>query len=424
MKTAEPLTPPWPAPSRPPEAPLGHAALVVGRGHTKILATHGAKLAVVYVRQSSLQQVLENRESTARQYALHDYAVALGWPAARVLLIDEEQGQSGASAQGRQGFQRLLAEVTMHHGGLVLGVEMSRLARSSKDWQHLLAVCALFGTLLADQDGVYDASDPNDRLLVGLKGTRSAVELHTMRQRLERGRLHNAQRGALVHGVPMGYVLLPTGAVDVDPDAQAQAVSRLLFAQFDRIGSLSGVFHSLVRHHLWLPIRARTGPQKGQLQWRRPSLATLSQVFHPPISAGAYAYGRRPSKPQGASPGHPVRRQKWVPMDQWAVLIQQHLPASIPWEQSRTHQERLKQHQSAPDTQGAPRDGVALLAGGFICGTCGRRLPVSYRRTHQPSYNCLRHFVEATEPRCPGVQAAVLDACVAPQVLRALAPAA
>jgi len=413
-----------PAPGRPPEAPLGHAALVVGRGRTKILATHWAKLAVVYVRQSSLQQVLENRASTARQYALHDYAVALGWPAARVLIIDEDQGQSGASAQNRAGFQRLLAEVTMNHVGLVLGLEMSRLARSSKDWHHLLAVCALFGTLLADQDGVYDASDPNDRLLLGLKGTMSEVELHTMRQRLERGRLHKAQRGALFHGVPMGYVLLPTGDVDLDPDAQARAVIQLLFEQFETLGSLYGLFHYLVRHHIWLPVRARTGPQKGQLQWRRPSLATLSQVLHHPIYAGASAYGRRPVDPQGAYTGHPARRPKWLPMDQWAVLMQQHLPASITWEQYLKNQERLKQNQSGPDTQGAPREGVALLAGVLVWGTCGRRMHVSSRRIHQPYDNCLRHCVEATEPACPGVQATVLDTCVAQQVLRALEPAA
>jgi DNA invertase Pin-like site-specific DNA recombinase len=396
----------------------------VGRGHTKILATHWAKLAVVYVRQSSLQQVVENRESTARQYALRDYAVALGWPTTRVLLIDEDQGQSGATAQGRHGFQRLLAEVTMNHVGLVLGLEMSRLARSSKDWHHLLEVCALFGTLLADQDGVYDASDPNDRLLLGLKGTMSEVELHTMRQRLERGRLHKAQRGALFHGVPMGYVLLPTGEVELDPDAQARAVIQLLFEQFDTQGSLYSLFHYLVRHHIWLPVRPRTGPQKGQLQWRRPSLATLSQVLHHPIYAGAYAYGRRPVAPPRAYAGRPARTRKWVPMDQWAVLIQDHLPAYITWEQYLRNQERLKQNQSAPDTMGAPRDGVALLAGVIVCGLCGRRLHVSYRRPHQPYYHCLRHFVEATEPRCPGVQATVLDTCVAQQVLRALEPAA
>ena len=424
MKTAETPVPPRSTSEHPPETPLRHAAVVMGRGHSKILARHCAKLAIVYVRQSSLQQVLENRESTARQYALHAYAVALGWPATRVLLIDEDQGQSGASAQSRPGFQRLLAEVTMNHVGLVLGLEMSRLARSSKDWHHLLEVCALFGTLLADQDGVYDASDPNDRLLLGLKGTMSEVELHTMRQRLERGRLHKAQRGAMFHGVPMGYVLLPTSDVEKDPDAQARAVIELLFAQFDTLGSLYGLFHYLVTHHIWLPIRARSGPQKGQLQWRRPSLATLAQVLHHPIYAGAYAYGRRPVDPQGAYTGHAAHHRKWVPREQWAVLIRDHLPAYITWDHYLRNQERLTQNQSGPDTLGAPRAGVALLAGLVVCGTCGRRLQVSYRRTHQPYYSCVRHLVEATAQTCYGVQAAVLDTCVAHQVLQALEPAA
>jgi DNA invertase Pin-like site-specific DNA recombinase len=204
-----------------------------------------------------------------------------------VLIIDEEQGQSGASAQGRPGVQRLLAEVTMNHVGLVLGLELRRLARSSKDWPHGLAVCALFGTLLADQDGVYEASDPNDRLLLGLKGTMSEVERPPMRQRLERGRLHKAQRGALLHGVPMGYVLRATDEVAQDPDAQARAVIELLFEQFAHLGSLYGLFHYLVHHPIWLPSRARTGPQPGQWPWRRPSLATLAQVLPHPIDAGA-----------------------------------------------------------------------------------------------------------------------------------------
>jgi DNA invertase Pin-like site-specific DNA recombinase len=213
--------------------------------------------------------------------------VALGWPATRVLIIDEDQGQSGASAQGRPGCQRLLAEVTMKHVGLVLGLEMSRLARSSKDWHHVLEVCALFGTLRADQDGVYEASDPNARLLLGLQGTMSAGELHTMRQRLERGRLHKAQGGALFHGGPRGYVRLATDEVAKAPEAHARTVIERLFEQVARLGSLYGLVHYRVRQPIWLPIRARTGPQKGQLQWRRPAVATLAQVFHPPLYAGA-----------------------------------------------------------------------------------------------------------------------------------------
>lgn len=312
----------------------------------------------------------------------------------------------------------------MHHGGLGLGLERSRLARSSTDWHHVLEVCALFGTLLADQEGVYDASDPQDRLLLGLKGTLSEVALPTMRQRLERGRLHKAQRGAMFQGVPMGSVLLAPAEVTKDPDAQARAVIERLFAPFDRLGSLSGLFHSLVRPHIWLPLRARTGPQQGQVPWRRPSLATLAQGLHHPISAGAYASGRRPVGPPRVYAGRPAHSRKWVPMEQWAVLIQERLPASITWEHSLRHHAQRKPNQSAPDTLGAPRAGGALLAGIVVCGMCGRRMHGSYRRTNQPYYTCLRHFVEATEPRCPGSQATGLDTCVAQQVRRALEPAA
>jgi hypothetical protein len=171
----------------------------------------------------------------------------------------------------------------------------------------------------------------------------------------------------------------------LEPEAQARAVLQRLFAQFDTIGSLDGLFHSLVDHHSGLPVRARSGLQKGPLPWRRPSLATLAQVLHHPISAGASTYGRRPVAPQGASTGHTAGSRQWVPMEQWAVRIQDHLPASITWDHYLRNQERLTQHQAGPDTLGTPRAGVALLAGLFVCGTCGRRLQVSSRRTHQPS---------------------------------------
>ncbi len=239
------------------------------RASSKIGEEHWKKLAIVYVRQSSPQQVVENRESRARQYALADLAKALGWPAERVLVIDEDQGQSGTRADNRSGFQRVLTEVTLDHVGIVLALQMSRLARSSKDWHHLLEVGTIFGVLLADQDGVYDPSDPNDRLLLGLKGTMSEVELHTMRNRLDRGRLNKAQRGELFYGVPLGYVILPHGEVAFDPDEQARCVTHLLFEKFDEIGSLYGLMGYLVRNDIRLPIRVHAGPNQGKLEWHR-----------------------------------------------------------------------------------------------------------------------------------------------------------
>ncbi len=245
-------------PSRPGLAPASPA--VHRSASAKLTGRHLDKLAIVYVRQSSPQQVLDHKESRERQYDLAGYAAALGWPESRVLVIDEDQGQSGRTADRRLGFQRLLAEVTMDHVGLVLGLELSRLSRSSKDWYHLLEVCGVFGTLLADQDGLYDPNDTNDRLVLGLKGTMSEVELITMRNRLERGKLHKAERGELVLGVPCGYVKLATGEVALDPDEQARSTVQLVFDKFDELGSFSRLYHHFRRiHEMGSPARSWQG---------------------------------------------------------------------------------------------------------------------------------------------------------------------
>jgi DNA invertase Pin-like site-specific DNA recombinase len=289
MKTAERML----APAKPTPATTNPS---LGRvNSSKVQPAHLERLAVVYVRQSTPKQVLENRESTARQYAFADQAAVLGWPRERIVTIDDDLGKSGRSAEGRSGFQRLVTEVTLNHVGLVLGLEMSRLARSSKDWHAFFEMCAIFGTLIADEDGVYDGNDPNDRLLLGLKGIMSEMELHIMRNRLERGRDNKARRGELFHGVPMGYVILPTGELDFDPDGQARAVVQLVFDKFEELGSIYGVFYWLLQNDIQMPVRARTGAKKGQLDWRRPSIPTLAQMLRHPIYAGAYAYGRRPT---------------------------------------------------------------------------------------------------------------------------------
>jgi DNA invertase Pin-like site-specific DNA recombinase len=251
----------------------------------RITPLHLDRFAIVYVRQSSPKQVLEHRESTARQYGFAEQAVAFGWPRDRVLTIDEDQGKSGRTTDGCDGFHRLVTEVTLNHVGVVLGLEMSRLVRSSKDWHAFSEMCAIFGTLIVDEDGVYDGNDPNDRLLLGLKGIMSEMELHIMRNRLQHGRINKAQRGELIYGAPYGYVKLLTGKVDFDPDEQARAVVRLLFDKFDELGSVYSLFLWLVKHGVNLPIRPRTGPNKGRLEWHRPSLATLNQTLHHPMYA-------------------------------------------------------------------------------------------------------------------------------------------
>src|ERR1700681_308752 len=242
-------------------------AAAPGRRSTPLSDRHLSKLAIVYVRQSSTQQIFDHKESRERQYALADYAATLGWPHERIVVIDEDQGRSGRTVEQRPGFQRLLAEVTMDHVGLVLGLELSRLSRSSKDWYHLLEVCAVFGTLLADQDGIYDSNDSNDRLVLGLKGTMSEVELITMRNRLERGRLHKAERGELFPGgVPIGYVKLPTGQVTLDPHEQVRGVVRLIFTLFDELGTAWAVFYYLIDHDIRLGYRIQHGGRRGELE--------------------------------------------------------------------------------------------------------------------------------------------------------------
>lgn len=417
MKTAERLSPSG-EPASPSLTSLsGHI------GSPKVLASHLEKLAVVYVRQSTPKQVLENRESTARQYAFAEQAVAYGWSQERVLIIDDDLGKSAKTTAGRGGFERLVTEVTLNHVGMVLGLEMSRLARSSKDWHAFFEMCAIFGTLIADEDGVYDGNDPNDRLILGLKGIMSEMELHVMRNRLERGRDSKARRGELFHSVPMGYIILPTGGVDFDPDEQARAVVHLVFEKFAEIGSIYGVFYWLLQHDIRMPIRARTGAKKGQLDWRRPSIPTLAQMLRHPIYAGAYAYGRRCVDPKGQfSSGR--RYRPWVPMEQWKVLLKDRLPAYISWEQYLKNRQWIKQNQNGSASPGVARNGAALLPGLLVCGNCGRHMQPSYHGQQTAQYQCNRPYVEGTEPRCYGLAAKPLDELVSQQLLAALEPAA
>jgi DNA invertase Pin-like site-specific DNA recombinase len=401
--------------------PGPHAA-VLGRRSAPISDRHLSKLALVYVRQSSTQQIFDHKESRERQYALADYAATLGWPRERIVVIDADQGRSGRTVEQRPGFQRLLAEVTLDHVGLVLGLELSRLSRSSKDWYHLLELCAVFGTLLADQDGIYDANDSNDRLVLGLKGTMSEVELTTMRNRLERGKLHKAERGELILTVPCGYLKLPHGEVILDPDEQVRATVQLVFDKFAELGSFGKVYRYLKRNQICMGSRVQQGPRHGELVWRPMSRALLGRMLHHPIYAGAYSYGRRRvDRKRTAANGGKVRMQ-YVPMSEWKVLKRDRLPAYITWERYLANQQRLLENRSWPDAPGVPRAGAALLPGLLVCGACGRRMHAGYRTKAKPYYECMRRKLEGSA--CCGLGAAAVDELVSQQVLRALEPAA
>jgi DNA invertase Pin-like site-specific DNA recombinase len=389
----------------------------------KITAAHRAKLAVVYVRQSTAQQVAENRESLARQYALADHARGLGWPADRVLVIDDDLGLSGRTADGRPGFQRLLAEVTMDHAGLVLGLEMSRLARSCKDWHHLLEVCGIFGALLADQDGVYDPADPNDRLLLGLKGEISALELHTIRTRLDRGRVNKAHRGELFLHAPIGYVKAPAGGLALDPDEQVRSAVRLVFDTFAELGTAHAVVRYLRQHQVRVGVRRIDGPDRGTLEWRPARLSTVYRMLRHPAYAGTYAFGRFPIDPKRRRRDGQTPCVRHAPPGEWAVTIPDCLPAYITWDQFQRNAERLRQNRCTATTRGHSRRGAALLSGLVVCGRCGGRMNVLCGTATRPRYECVAHLQVGDPAVCPGVNAAVLDDVVAEQVLRALTPA-
>jgi DNA invertase Pin-like site-specific DNA recombinase len=393
-----------------------------GRRSAGLGDRHLSKLAIVYIRQSSARQIFDHQESRQRQYALADYAATLGWPRERTLVIDEDQGRGGRTAEQRPGFQRLLSEVTLDHVGLVLGLELSRLSRSSKDWYHLLEVCALFGTLLADQDGIYDANDTNDRLVLGLKGTMSEVELSTMRNRLERGKLHKAERGELILTAPCGYLKLPHGEVILDPDEQVRSAVQLIFDKFAELGSFGKVYAYLRRNRISVGCRVQKGPRRGELVWRPVSRARLGRMLHQPIYAGAYSYGRRRVDPKRTAAAGGKVRMRYVPMAQWKVLRRDRFPAYISWERYLANQQRLAENRSWPGAPGVPRAGAALLAGLLVCGACGRRMHAAYRSKSKPYYECMRRKLEGSA--CCGLGAAAIDELLSRQVLRALEPAA
>ena len=390
----------------------------------KLQTHHLERLAVVYVRQSTLQQVLDHQESTRLQYGLAERAQALGWLPDRILTIDEDLGKSGSSAEDRLGFQRLVSEVGLNHVGLILGVEMSRLARSSKDWHQLLEICALFGTLIADLDGIYDPSQYNDRLLLGLKGTMSEAELHILKQRLVQGKRNKAKRGELGFNVPIGYVRRPSGEIIFDPDEQVQQVVKLIFRKFEELGTLNAVLRYLVKNHIQVGVRAHSGLNKGDLEWRRPNRPTLQNLLKSPIYAGAYAYGRKQMDARRKKPDHPHSGLVVKPMEDWLVLIKDHHPAYISWEEYQQHLAQLKANQTRADELGHARSGISLLSGLLVCGRCGCRMAVQYHRQTHHRYICGREMADYGGDVCQCLSGSCLDEYVTEQILSALKPAA
>lgn len=398
----------------------------IGLASEKIQSGHRDRLAIVYVRQSTMQQIERNQESTRLQYALAERAFHLGWPREGILVIDDDLGRSGASIEGRLGFQRLVAEVALGHVGMVLGIEMSRLARSCADWYHLLESCARFDTLIADADGVYDPGTYNDRLLLGLKGTMSEAELHIIKGRMEEGRRAKARRGELFMSVPMGYVIRPSGEVLLDPDEQVQATIRLVFDLFERFRTLGKVWDYLETHDIKLPVRLRCGPNKGDLEWHHPTRAAMRALIRHPIYAGAYTYGRSHADPRRQKPGQRSSgRVRGGPAEEAEVLIHDRVPAYITWAQYQRNLAQLEANAVTGGGPGAVRAGQALLSGIVYCPRCGRRMAAHYNHNgYCVHYTCAPKQRLYREPTCQTVHGPILDALVTDLVLKAMAPAA
>lgn len=390
---------------------------------SKILARHLDRQAIVYVRQSTLQQLEHHRESTNVQYGLVDHACRLGWPRPRVVVIDDDLGCSGASAEGRPGFQRLVAEVGLGHVGLVLGFEVSRLARSCRDWYQLLEICALAGTLIADNDGIYDPAFYNDRLLLGLKGTMSEAELHIMRARLDQGRWNKAGRGELGFNMPRGYLRRASGEVCLDPDERVRETIQLVFDVFERRGSVHGVMRYFTERDIALPDRVRTGPSTGEVVWRQPHRGGIVNLLTNPAYAGAYAFGRRPPESPEVRLHQRNARQPSRDPDHWRVLLRGRWPAYISWETFEENQRRLMANRSKH--KGVPRGGPSLLSGLLYCGRCGSRMVTCYRVNGRGlRYDCTHHQINYGAPRCQSLSGTALDALIGGLVLEVLRPAA
>ena len=394
---------------------------------SKVTADHLRRNAYLYVRQSTLYQVANNTESARRQYDLRGRAVALGWPADKITVIDIDQGQSGASAADRKGFQQLVAEVSLGRAGIVLGLECSRLARNNADWHALLRLCAFNNTLICDEDGLYDPATINDRLLLGLKGTMSEAELHFIRARLQGGLLAKAARGELALRLPTGLVYDAVGNVVLDPDSGVCGAIAHLFGTFEATGSATATVKAFAAEALLFPARHLSGPHAGELYWAPLRHDHVLFVLHNPRYAGAYFYGRRRQVTDAAGNHRTVVK----PREDWTTLIPGAHPGYISWEQFETNQATLIGNAAArgEDRKAGPaREGPALLQGLVVCGKCGRRMSVRYHRrcngTLVPDYTCQREGIATDTPPCQSTCGAGIDTAVADLVLQSLTPLA
>lgn len=386
----------------------------------KVRPEHLSRNAYVYVRQSTLRQVSENKESLQRQYALRDRALQLGWDCSRVVVIDCDLGLSATGSAGREGFQKLVAEVGLRRAGIVIGLEVSRLARNSSDWYGLLELCSATGTLILDQDGIYDPVEFNDRMLLGLKGTISDAEIHVLRSRMRGGILNKARRAELAIPLPVGF-LYEAGRVILDPDSRVQDSIRNLFSTFARCGSVAATVRTFREKGWSFPVRSSEGPRPGDLRWVELTVNRVNHILRNPRYAGAYAYGQH--RHRRKTDGSGARLIQRVPRKDWFKLERDAHAGYLSWDEYERHLETLRNNAPHPRGQadgGAPREGPALLQGLLYCGRCGAAMHVRYHdREGQlvPDYYCQRHTVNQALPPCQAVSGRSLDAAVSRIVL-------
>lgn len=391
----------------------------------RVTTAHRAKLAYVYVRQSSLNQVKQHQESTELQYRLVDRAVALGWPHGRVAVIDDDLGKSGAGSAERRGFQKLMAEIGLGNAGLVVSLDASRLARNNRDWHQLLELCSVFAVLIADSERLYDPRVYHDRLLLGLSGIMSEAELHQIRMRLHQGERQKAARGDLRLPLPAGLAYDRAGAIILNPDEEVQARLHLVFAKFRELQSARSVMRFLRANGLPLPVRPLLGPFPHEVIWREADSARMHGILHNPAYAGAYVYGRRQKDPIRSRFGS-MRGTVKVAIADWAVCLRAAHPGYIGWEEFMANQRRLADNINRYEAghSGVPRKGSALLQGIAICGRCGRRMSLRYTGPNgdYPVYCCRADRDQRGSALCQEVRALPVDALVEGILLDALAP--
>lgn len=383
-----------------------------------ITTQHLTRKAVIYIRQSSPHQILSNQESTRIQYALRQRALELGWRDEDVEVIDADLGLSGASSTHREGFKDLIARVTLGQIGLILAFEVQRLTRNCSDWYPLLDLCGYTGCLIADRDGVYDPGTANGRLLLGLKGTISEVELHTIRARLNAGLLSKAARGELALYLPVGFVRDERGIVTKTPDLEVQARIELVFSTFERVRSATQVMVSFHRQGFSVPRRDRFG----DIVWKPPTVASIRTILRNPAYAGAFVYGR--TRADRTARFGARKRQRSLPISEWRVVVKDKYPAYITWDAFERHQSRLDENHAEYEnrkTQGVARSGKSVLHGLVCCGECGHKMVVRYKGGVR--YVCNFARLQHGEPICQSIQGEAIDRCVSEAFLEALSPA-